>query len=161
MVWGDHLAFTTVEDVYFLTGLPFCGTPLSVESVVPGDGQLVVLGQRYCSRENFMSGSVVSIGAMDSLVHCCMEVIIVRVYGSLVTQWISGGQLRIMERALVGEHFSWGLMLHAKMVEHIDRCCDAGSREFAFGSILVAWFLERVSMLHPRVLLGSPSVREP
>jgi hypothetical protein len=25
----------------------------------------------------------------------------------------------------------------------------------------VAWFLERVSMLHPRILLGAPGAREP
>jgi hypothetical protein len=47
-------------------------------------------------------------------------------------------------------------MLHAKMVGHLDSCRAADSREFAFGSILVAWFLERVLMLHHRVLLGAP-----
>jgi hypothetical protein len=65
-----------------------------------------------------------------------------------------------MERALAGEHFSWGLMLHVNMVGQMDRCCTADLREFSFGSILVAWFLERVSMLLPRVLLGAPSARE-
>jgi hypothetical protein len=53
-----------------------------------------------------MSGSVVSIGVMDALVHSCMVAMVVRFYGSLVTQRISGGQLRIMEWALAGEHFS-------------------------------------------------------
>jgi hypothetical protein len=116
MVWGEQLTFTAVEDIYFLTGIPFWGTPLPMEPVVLVDGQLVVLGRRYSTREKFMSGSVVSIGAMDALVHRCVEAMVVRVYGSLATQQISGGQLRIMERALAGEHFSWGLMLHAKMV---------------------------------------------
>jgi hypothetical protein len=66
-----------------------------------------------------------------------------------------------MGRALVGYHFSWGLMLHAKMVGHLDRCRVVDSGKFAFGSILVAWFLDRVSMLRPRVLLDTPGVREP
>jgi hypothetical protein len=108
-----------------------------------------------------MSGSMVRIGAMDALVHRCIASMIVRVYGSLATQWISGGQLRIMQRALSGEHFAWGLMLHAKMVGQLNRCRAADSGEFSFGSILVAWFLERVPMLHPRVLLDAPGVREP
>jgi hypothetical protein len=107
-----------------------------------------------------MSGSEVSIGAMDALVHCCVATMVVRVYGSLATQWINGGQLRIMERVLAGENFAWGLMLHAKMVGKLDRCQAADSRDFSFGSILVAWFMERVPMLHPRVLMGAPSVRE-
>jgi hypothetical protein len=59
MVWGEKLAFIAVEDIYFLIGLPFRGSSLSAEPIVPGDGKLVVLGQRYCTRENFMSGSVV------------------------------------------------------------------------------------------------------
>jgi hypothetical protein len=66
-----------------------------------------------------------------------------------------------MERALAGEHFSWGLMLHAKMVGNIDRCRVADSGEFSFGSILVECFLERVLMLRHRVFLGAPGVREP
>jgi hypothetical protein len=74
--------------------------------VVVGEGQLATLARTYCSGEDFMSGSVVRIGAMDSLVHCCMEAMVVRVYGSLMTQRISGGQLRIMQRALGGEHFA-------------------------------------------------------
>jgi hypothetical protein len=36
MVWGEQIAFTAVEDVYFLTGLPFQGTPLPAEPVLPG-----------------------------------------------------------------------------------------------------------------------------
>jgi hypothetical protein len=161
MVRGEQIAFTAVEDIYFLTGLPFRGTPLPAEPVLPADVSLATLGRRYCSRENYMSGSIVSIGAMDALAHRCVAAMIVRVYGSLATQRISGGQLRVMGRALAGEHFAWGLTLHARMVGQLDRCRSTDTGDFAFGSILVAWFLERVSMLHPRILLGTPGAREP
>jgi hypothetical protein len=53
-----------------------------------------------------MSGSMVSIDVMDALVHRFVAVMVVRVYGSLVTQGISGGQLKIIGRALAGENFS-------------------------------------------------------
>jgi hypothetical protein len=95
---------------------PFSGNTPTGRSCVTCGMQLATLGWRYCLRENFMSGSIVSIVAMDALVHCCVAVMIVRVYGSLVTQRISGGQLRVMGRALDKENFPWGLMLHAKMV---------------------------------------------
>jgi hypothetical protein len=84
-VRGEKLTFFVIEDVYFLTGLPFWGSPLLVDPVFPGDGQLADLAQTYCTREEFMLGSVVRIGAMDSLVHRCIAMIIVRVYGSLAT----------------------------------------------------------------------------
>ena len=63
-----------------------------------------------------MSNIVVSIGVIDALAHRFIAAMIVRVYGSLATQRISGGQLSIMGRVLAGEHFSWGLMLHTRMV---------------------------------------------
>jgi hypothetical protein len=42
-------------------------------------------------REKFMSGFMVSIGVMDALVHHCVAMMVMIFYGSLVTQWISGG----------------------------------------------------------------------
>jgi hypothetical protein len=159
-VQGEQIPFTAVEDIYFLTGLPFQGTPLPTEPVLPRTILLAYIGQRYCSGRDFISGTVVSIGAIDSLAHSFIATMIVQIYGSLVTQWISGGQLLVLERVVAREWFTWGLMLHARMVVQLDRCRSLGAGEFAFGSILVVWFLERVSMLRPRILLEMPGVRE-
>jgi hypothetical protein len=113
---GEQTPFITMEDVYFLTGLPFRGTPLPVEPVLPRSTFLTNIGQRYCSGRDFMSGTVVSISAIDSLAHRCIAVMIVRVYGLLAIQRISGGQLLVLERVLASERFAWELMLHARMV---------------------------------------------
>jgi hypothetical protein len=100
-----------------------------------------------------MSGSVIRIEAIEDLLTECIAAMVVRIYGSLGTQRITGGQLRIVERVLDGDHFSWGLMLHTRMMGKIHQCQTSDSGDFAFGSILVAWFLERVPLLHPRILL--------
>jgi hypothetical protein len=63
-----------------------------------------------------MSGTVVRISAIYSLAHRCIAAMIVCVYGSLVTQRISGGQLLVLERVVVGEQFAWGLTLHVRMI---------------------------------------------
>jgi hypothetical protein len=70
---------------------------------------------------------------MDALVHRCIAAMIVRVYGSLATQWISGGQLSVMERVLVGEHFAWGLTLHARMVGKLDHVGPLDRESFPLG----------------------------
>jgi hypothetical protein len=138
LVRGEQIPFTAVEDVYFLTGLPFRGVPLPAEPVLPRDLTLATVGRRYCSGQNFMSGTVVSIGSIDALAHRCIAAMIVRVYGSLATQRISGGQLLVMGRVLADEQFAWGLMLHARMVGQLDHCRSMDTGDFAFGSILVA-----------------------
>jgi hypothetical protein len=135
--------------------------PLPTELVLPRDVSLATVGRRYYSWVNFMSNTIVSIGAMDALVHHYIAVMFVRVYGPLVTQWISSGQLCVMERVLAGEHFAWGLTLHDKMVGQLDHYRSMDTGDFSFGPILGAWFLERVPMLHPRILLGVPKVKEP
>ena len=109
-----------------------------------------------------MTGSAVRINALDVLLHRCVAAMIVRVYGSTTPHRISGGELLLMEQVVVGrERFAWGLALHARMVVQLDRCRLAGRGEFAFGSILVAFFLERVPALRPRVVLEVPAVRHP
>jgi hypothetical protein len=162
LVRGEQVAFTAMEDVYFLTGLPFRGTPLPADPVLPRDTPLQEVAVRYCSGERYMTGSSVRISAIDALLHECVAAMIVRVYGSTAPHRISGGELMLMERVVVGrERFAWGLALHARMIAQLDRCRSTGAGEFAFGSILVAFFLERVPMLRPRVLLEAPGVREP
>jgi len=53
-----------------------------------------------------MPGLVVHIEVMDKLLHQCIAAMVVRIYGSLANQHISGDQLRIMERVLYGDFFS-------------------------------------------------------
>jgi hypothetical protein len=70
IVQGEQLTFSVIEDVYFLTGLPFRGSPLPVEPVLLGDGQLADLVWTYCTGQEFMSGLVVRI-VYEVLVRRC------------------------------------------------------------------------------------------
>ena len=111
---GEQVAFTAVEDIYFLTGLPFRGTPLLAVPVLLRDIDLRDVTERYCSGEHYMTGSSVCISTIDVLLHRCVAAMIVRVYGTRAPHRISGSELLLMERVVVGlERFAWGLMLHA------------------------------------------------
>jgi hypothetical protein len=161
-VRGERVEFTAEEDIYFLTGLPFRGTPMLVAPVMPRETDLAGFARRFCSGARYMTGSAVRISALDVLLHRCVASMIVRIYGSTAPHRISGGELSLMERVVVGrERFAWGLALHSQMVTQLDRCRSAGRGEFTFGSILVAFFLERVPALRPRVVLEVPAVRHP
>jgi len=89
---------------------------LPADPQLPAGVHLANVAWRYCSGLNIMSGSIVCIKVMDDLFHPCIVSMILRIYGSLAMQWISGGQLNIMWRVLDGDHFSWGLLLHAKII---------------------------------------------
>jgi hypothetical protein len=161
-VRGERVEFTAEEDIYFLTGLPFRGTSMLVAPVMPREMDLAGFARRFFSGARYMTGSAVRINALDVLLHRCVASMIVRIYGSTTPHRISGGELSLMERVVVGrERFAWGLALHSQMVTQLDRCRSAGRGEFTFGSILVAFFLERVPALRPRVVLEVPAVRHP
>jgi hypothetical protein len=161
-VRGERVEFTAEEDVYFLTGLPFRGTPMLTAPVMPRETDLAGFARRFCSGGHFMTSSAVRINALDVLLHPCVASMIVRIYGSTAPHRISGGELSLMERVVVGrERFAWGLALHTQMIAQLERCRSAGRGEFTFGSILVAFFLERVPALRPRVVLEVPEVRHP
>jgi hypothetical protein len=161
-VRGERVEFTAEVDVYFLTGLPFRGTPMLTAPVMPRETNLAGFARRFCSGRQFMTGSAVRINALDVLLHRCVASMIVRIYGSTAPHRMSGGELSLMERVVVGrERFAWGVALHSQMVAQLDRCRSAGRGEFTFGSILVAFFLERVPALRPRVVLEVPDMRHP
>jgi hypothetical protein len=161
-VRGEQVEFTAEEDVYFLTGLPFQGTPMLTAPVMPRETDLAGFARRFCSGGHFMTGSAVRINALDVLLHQCVASMIVQIYGSTAPHRMSGGELSLMERVVVGrERFAWGMALHSQMVAQLDRCRSSGRGEFTFGSILVAFFLERVSALRPRVVMEVPEVRHP
>ena len=114
---GEQVAFTAVQDIYFLTGLPFRGTPLPAVPVLPRETDLAEVAGRFCSGGHYMTGSSVRISAIDVLLHRCVAAMIVRVYGTRAPHRISGSELLLMERVVVGrERFAWGLMLHAQMI---------------------------------------------
>jgi hypothetical protein len=45
LVRGEKIAFTAVEDIYFLTGLPFRGTPLPTVPLLPRDTDLAEVAE--------------------------------------------------------------------------------------------------------------------
>jgi hypothetical protein len=91
VVRGEQLTFSATENIYFLTGLPFWGRELVVDPHIPGEDRVETITVRHCSGLNPMSGLVVWIEALDDLLTECIETMVVRIYGSLGTQWITGG----------------------------------------------------------------------
>jgi hypothetical protein len=92
------MKLSSMEDLYFLTGLPFWGMALPVDPQLPGDERLVYLEHCHYLGPSPMSGLVICIKVIDDLFTQCITAMVVRIYGSLETQRIIRGQLRIVER---------------------------------------------------------------
>jgi hypothetical protein len=103
-------------------GLPFHGMALPLDPQLLGEDRVGDLAAHHCTGPNPMSGSVLCIEVIDDLLTECITLMVVRIYGSLATQWITGGQLRVLEKVLDGDLFSWGVLMHTKMMGQLNQC---------------------------------------
>jgi hypothetical protein len=108
--------FSTTEDMYFLTGLPFRGREVVMDPHIPGEDRVETMAAQNFLGPNPMSGSIVWIEAIDELLIECIATMVVRIYGSLGTQPITCGQLRVVEEVLDGDLFAWGVLMHTRMM---------------------------------------------
>jgi hypothetical protein len=67
IIRGKQLTFLVIEDVYFLTGLPFHGMALPADPQLSRDERLVDLVHRHYSGPNLMLGSVIEIEVLDEI----------------------------------------------------------------------------------------------
>ena len=89
-----------------------------------------------------------------------MEACVVRILGSQSPEKVYGGQMQIVERVLAGTYFAWGQMFLTCVQRQLTATKEAG-KGFCFGSFLVAFFMERVPTLWPRVPVREGGLREP
>jgi len=149
---GEKLTFSAIEYVYFLTRLPFCGRALAIDPHLSGEDQVETMVACHCSGSNPMLGSVVCIEAIDDLLTEFITAMVVRMYGSLGTQQIIGGKLKVAEEVMDGDLFASGVSMHTKIMSQLNQCRRAKSGDFVFGFLLMACILERVPLLHSRIL---------
>jgi hypothetical protein len=89
VVRGEQLTFSSAEDIYFLTGLPFWGRALVVDPHLLWEDRVETMRHDIVLGRTLMSGSVVRIEALDDLLRECIAAMVVRIYGSLGTQGIT------------------------------------------------------------------------
>jgi hypothetical protein len=136
-VRGERVDFTIMEDVYFLTGLPFRGTPMLTSPTMARGMDLEEYAGQFCPGGDYMTGSAVRINALGVLLHRCVASMVVRIYGSTAPHRISGGELMLVERVVVGrERFAWGLAF----ARADDRAAGPMSVHWPGGSLLLLPF---------------------
>jgi hypothetical protein len=119
-VRGEKLMLSTKENMYFLMGLPLCGITLGINPHLPREDRVETMVARNCSRMNPMSGSFICNESIDELLTNFIVAMVVQIYGSLGTHWITSGKLRVVEQVLDGDLFAWGVLMHTKMMSQLN-----------------------------------------
>jgi hypothetical protein len=67
IVRGEQIKFLSIEDVYFLMGLPFHGMAFPIDPQLLGEDQVGDLVAHHCTRPKPMSGLVIRTEVIDDL----------------------------------------------------------------------------------------------
>jgi hypothetical protein len=94
---------------------------LPIDPHLLGEDRVGDLVARHCTGSNLMPVSVIRIESIDDLLTECIAAMVVRIYGSLGTQRITSGQLRVVEQVLDGDLFVWGVLMHTNMMGHLNQ----------------------------------------
>ena len=106
---GQHIEIT-LEDVYFITGLPILGVVGDLVLVLSLGETLEDLCDRHCYAMAYVHGSYILMCDIEELSTREVGTLLQRILGSMGIHNISGGQLQLVEHAIGGTYYAWGQM---------------------------------------------------
>ena len=156
-----HRIELTVQDVYFLTGLPPLGIVGDTQPVLPRGRHIMEFVERHCRPGFQVKGTRISIGDLERLETRAVAAAVLRILGTQAFHHITGGQMMIVESVLSGTYFGWAQMMLVSLKRQLSLCRRQVNHDCSYGTLLCAFFFEKIPTLRPRVHLPDGGPREP
>ena len=106
-----HRIKLTVQDLYFLIGLPPLGMVGNMQPVLPRGRDIMEFVERHCRPGVRVKGTRISIGDLERLETRAVAAAVLWVLGSQAFHHITGGQMMIVESVLSGTYYVWAQMM--------------------------------------------------
>jgi len=153
----------TVEDIYFLTGLSRRGAPVSLSGPSHGGESVRDYVRRHC-REGSQPGKDDKIIIRDVTSRSLRTILftIGRMAGSASVHAANRSYMQYALECLEPKVFNWCDAVFLMIKEQLTKVKNGRLKNFGYGSILVAFALERVPMMQPQHIdLSLPPPTEP
>ena len=98
----------TLEDVYFITGLPILGVVGELAHVLSWGETLEDLCEWHYYATAYVRGSYILMCDIEELSTREVGTLLQCILGSMGSHKISGGQLQLVEHAISGTYYAWG-----------------------------------------------------
>jgi hypothetical protein len=149
MLDGQSLTIT-VDDIYFITGLSRRGEVVNLKTHGGGGMTVDQYIAAYCEDGTEKSGTQIPI---KNIVNLSLKVIlymITQIVGSTSLHLASWSQMQYGIECLRPTMFDWSTMMLTCMKTQLTDCKLWKRKNFGFGSVLCAFFFERVLGISPR-----------
>jgi len=151
-----------IEDIYFITGLSKRGAPV-VMSGQRNDVEETMDGyiREYCAPGIVKKSGRAFIPAVMDIPLRTILFSVVRAFGSLGAHSTTKAQMTYALECVEPRVFNWCEGLRTNLHDQLTRCRIGKQSQFRYGSILVAFFLERMPILQLQIILPVCSATEP
>jgi len=140
----------TVEDIYFLTSLSRRGAPLSLSDSACGGESVRDYIRRYC-REGSQLSRDGKISIRDVTNRSLMTILFTfaRLASSAALHLANRFYMQYALECLKPKVFNWCDAVLPVIKEQLTKVKTRRSKNFGYGSILTAFTLERIPLMHP------------
>jgi hypothetical protein len=158
---GPHVLRLELEDIYFLTGLSKRGAPLILSSPRPSEYSTEDYVDTFCREGTRKVSGKIPIKNVED--RCLQSILytICKLSGSTGSHVALKSQMALGIECLEPKIFNWSSAVLVNLKDQLSRCRNGKQKLFGYGSILVSFFLERVPLLRPHMVLPPPSPTEP
>ena len=145
---GNHVLEIEIEDIYFITGLPKQGAPV-IMSGQRSDVEHTMdhYIHQHCVAGTEKKGGRASILAVTDVVLHTILFTMTRAFGSLGAHAATKAQMTYAIECTEPRVFNWCEGLRTNMMSQLTSFRTRKQSQFGYGSILVAFFLEKVPLL--------------
>jgi hypothetical protein len=143
---GTQLLTIELEDVYILTGLLKRGVPISFSGQRALPEQVDMYLARHCFPGARLVGGRIPIKDIQELPLRSILFAITSVTGSTSAHLASISQVDYGVQCLEPTLFNWSAGFLRNVKEQVSRC-RMGQKQFAYGSFMVSFFLERIPQM--------------
>ena len=102
-----HRIELTVQDVYFLTGVPPLGMVGNTQPVLHRGWNIMEYVDRHFRPGLQVKGTQIPIGDLERLETRGVAAAVLRILGNQAFHQITGGQMMIVESVLSGTYYGW------------------------------------------------------
>ena len=142
-----HRIELTVQDVYFLTGLPPLGMVGNTQPVLPWGRNIMDFVERHCRPGLQVKGTWIPIRDLERLETRAVAAVLLRILGNQAFHHITGGQMMILESVLSGTYYGWAQMMLVSLKRQLSLCKRQVNHDCSYGTLLCSFFFENIPTL--------------
>lgn len=157
----DHELAIDRNDIYFLTSFSCRGAQANLIGGRLDSQSTLEMVQSYCIPDSGLVSNIVPIERIRSRSMRVILWLIVCLARSKSLHIAAKSQLLLVIDFVQPQMFNWCEAVLRQLKAELTTCKTRTQHSFGYGTLIISFIIERVPVMHPRMILGPFDTREP